>query len=92
MAGAQNVTFEVKAPSTMTECGDLRVNYVSAAGNVNVGTSKTGAVTMHACAPNAEIRLRRGNLLEGNYFARVVVSDANGQGRCCDESCIWVCL
>lgn len=78
--------------SIIAECGNLRVNYVSAAGSVNVGTSKTGAVTMHVCAPNAEIRLRRGNLLEGNFFARVVVSDANGQGRCCDESCVWVCL
>ncbi len=76
--------------SINASCGEFRVNYAGT-GVVNMG-NKQGTITMDLCAPFAEkLRLRRGNTLEGHFFAQAISSDHSNIGRCCGAA-VNACL
>jgi hypothetical protein len=71
------------------DCGSLRINYVSSVGAVNLGNRKNNTtadpfMSMHVCAPRAEIKLSRHSNLEGNFFGNTLSSDFDNQGQCCE--------
>ncbi len=78
------------------ECGSFRLNYVSSVGFVNLGNRKNvnaadAFLTMHVCAPEAVLKLSRGNTLEGNFFMNLSSSDINTRGRCCEVQQAGLC-
>jgi hypothetical protein len=78
------------------ECGSLRLNYISSVGAVNLGNRKNNTtadmfMTLHVCAPQAEIKLSRHNNLEGNFFANFASSDFGNRGRCCEVAQAGLC-
>jgi hypothetical protein len=66
-------------------CGLLRVNFDGL--DVNLGRGAKDRFIMDLCAPNALLRMRNSNTLQGHFFADEVRSDFNNDGICCGGQC-----